>query len=1034
MSTPISFINGTAAEWAASTIIVPLDTVCIVTDTGKLKIGDGTKNFSQLPYTENQGVGTVLQGPPGDTGPAGPAGSNGPQGIQGVPGSGIMLLREETFNMNTSREFALPAAYVPFFCVCTFSVDLDPTYSATINDIQIYTPSPITALPVLANVPTVYPSGSGQLQVRDGSLEEFVVGTPNSVAGTINLKFYGVDCSAPGNPGEQGPVGPTGPQGPAGADGPQGPQGIQGPAGASGAPGAKGDKGDPGDVGPAGPTGPQGPQGVKGDTGNTGPAGADGAQGPQGIQGLQGVPGADGAQGPAGADGATGPQGPGFRFIGSYSESIESVMLDPLDTFYFDGASYVTLLASTVEMSAAGVGQALVDLLIAYMAKDGAQGPQGIQGVQGPAGADGATGPKGDKGDTGATGSFSGTGVNPIFQPSQNASSAEIITNAVDRDFSGPGNWTLGSGWSVGSGVLSKTSGNTNTASLANTFLDTPITAGNYYTLTLTVTATNFNAMTLSGGGVTIGSVSSTGTYTLGFKATSSAALTFTPASGGTMSIDNVSLKLVTTSTPAITVQNVTSNDAGFEVRAGGSGNNNLFFGSNSGMANIGANNAIFGQNSLPNSITGNRNVAVGYGIGTTNYVDSDGVAIGYQAAFASQAVAVGSGTASAPAYQFVILGYQAAVTGGTNGQIAIGYQATVTGTYGIAIGSTAKAATNGVSIGWNAGAQQGVSANYNVWIGQTNGYGFNGAENVGVGNNAMSTLTANKTGVKNTSIGTSAGYGVTSGSNGIYIGYYAGRYSTTQSGEFFIDAYDRTNYAGQQTSAIVYGVMSATVANQTLTFNATTFHMNNTVFPKTSGIGLKVDTSSPTFPWCDKEGILIWDTTGPNAATLSTYRGGLVREYAFSANDKVDCKFHMPHDYLPGSDIFIHVHWSHNGTAISGNNVMTLTHIYAKGHNQANFSAEKAVTITYATTDITTTPQYRHRIDEVQLSVAGGSATQLDSSTLEVDGVILVNLTQTTIPTITGGSPNEPFIHYVDLHYQSTGLGTKQKAPPFWT
>jgi hypothetical protein len=26
------------------------------------------------------------------------------------------------------------------------------------------------------------------------------------------------------------------------------------------------------------------------------------------------------------------------------------------------------------------------------------------------------------------------------------------------------------------------------------------------------------------------------------------------------------------------------------------------------------------------------------------------------------------------------------------------------------------------------------------------------------------------------------------------------------------------------------------------------------------------------------------------------------------------------------------------------------------------------------------------------------------------------------------------PFLHYVDIHYQSTGIGTKQKSPPFWT
>jgi hypothetical protein len=71
--------------------------------------------------------------------------------------------------------------------------------------------------------------------------------------------------------------------------------------------------------------------------------------------------------------------------------------------------------------------------------------------------------------------------------------------------------------------------------------------------------------------------------------------------------------------------------------------------------------------------------------------------------------------------------------------------------------------------------------------------------------------------------------------------------------------------------------------------------------------------------------------------------------------------------------------------------------------------------------------------ITEVQLTTSGGSATQWDTSLIEVDGLILGCLTLTAIPTITGGVVNEPFVHHIDLHYQSTGIGTKQKAPDFY-
>lgn len=203
--------------------------------------------------------------------------------------------------------------------------------------------------------------------------------------------------------------------------------------------------------------------------------------------------------------------------------------------------------------------------------------------------------------------------------------------------------------------------------------------------------------------------------------------------------------------------------------------------------------------------------------------------------------------------------------------------------------------------------------------------------------------------------------------------------------------------------------------------------------FSKDTGKGIRVDTTTPTFGWHDIIGLLLPDQQGANAPTLAAFIGGNVRRFAFSATDKADCEFHIPHDYAAGTDLYIHAHWSHNGTAISGNLVLSFSSTYAKGHNQAAFGAEKTVTLTYATVDIATTPRYQHRIDEVQLSTSGGSATLLDTDLLEPDGVIGVNLTATTIPTITGGAPNEPFIFFVDVHYQSTGIPTKQRAPDFY-
>ena len=192
--------------------------------------------------------------------------------------------------------------------------------------------------------------------------------------------------------------------------------------------------------------------------------------------------------------------------------------------------------------------------------------------------------------------------------------------------------------------------------------------------------------------------------------------------------------------------------------------------------------------------------------------------------------------------------------------------------------------------------------------------------------------------------------------------------------------------------------------------------------------------TSWQELVWKDILGSVTVRGTGPTAPSLTPYRGGNIDQFAFSAADEVMVEFHLPHDYAPGTDIYLHFHWSHNGTAISGNMTWGYDVSYAKGHNQAVFPAEVSGTVTYATVDIATTPQYQHFITELQLSASTPSGSQIDTDDLEVDGIILARVYASAIPTITGGAPNEPFLHFVDIHYQSNYIGTKNKAPNFYT
>lgn len=201
-------------------------------------------------------------------------------------------------------------------------------------------------------------------------------------------------------------------------------------------------------------------------------------------------------------------------------------------------------------------------------------------------------------------------------------------------------------------------------------------------------------------------------------------------------------------------------------------------------------------------------------------------------------------------------------------------------------------------------------------------------------------------------------------------------------------------------------------------------------VLPNTEGSGIKLDPDAAAFGWHDIIGWVQPKTTGAGTPVVAAFRGN-INAYKFIANDVCDFCYHIPHDYLSGSDLFWHVHWGHNGTAISGDFVVTYYATFAKGFDQAVFPAEVTGTLTYSTVNLATTPRYQHRVDEIQLSTPGGSGSMLDTDAIEVDGLIIIRAVVTTLPTITAGSL---FIFTSDVHYQSTGLPTKAKQPNFYT
>jgi hypothetical protein len=201
-------------------------------------------------------------------------------------------------------------------------------------------------------------------------------------------------------------------------------------------------------------------------------------------------------------------------------------------------------------------------------------------------------------------------------------------------------------------------------------------------------------------------------------------------------------------------------------------------------------------------------------------------------------------------------------------------------------------------------------------------------------------------------------------------------------------------------------------------------------ILPKTSGEGIKVDVNTPTFPYQDMLGEIRKRGVGGTDPTDAVYRGGSVKAWQFAVNDESWVEFHIPHDYVLGTDIYLHFHWSHNSTLVTGGNVTWGAHVtHAKGHNRGAFSAEVNPTVT----GNASTTQYQHMIDELQLSDSTPGATQIDTDDLEVDGLILVHVYLSANNITSSGAVPDPFLHFVDIHYQSTNIGTKNKAPDFY-
>jgi hypothetical protein len=164
----------------------------------------------------------------------------------------------------------------------------------------------------------------------------------------------------------------------------------------------------------------------------------------------------------------------------------------------------------------------------------------------------------------------------------------------------------------------------------------------------------------------------------------------------------------------------------------------------------------------------------------------------------------------------------------------------------------------------------------------------------------------------------------------------------------------------------------------------------------------------------------------GVDSPTLSNFRDGIVA-YQFDPDLVQSCfaNFHFKHDYIPGTMVYPHVHWSTN-TASTGVVRWGVEYTLARRWESTGNRTFGPTQIIYIDANVATPSQYMHMVNEM---VDGAG---VDGTDLETDAVMLCRFFRDAAhPNDT--YPDPVFLLTVDIHYEASHMVTPTRFPPFY-
>ena len=233
----------------------------------------------------------------------------------------------------------------------------------------------------------------------------------------------------------------------------------------------------------------------------------------------------------------------------------------------------------------------------------------------------------------------------------------------------------------------------------------------------------------------------------------------------------------------------------------------------------------------------------------------------------------------------------------------------------------------------------------------------------------------------------------------------------------------------GKPTTLAGYGITDAVVTSVSPSFSGTPTAPTPAAASNSTQIATTAFVQAHKQAVLNGEGGLGWkDLTselvsrgGSSAPALALFRGNIYAyQFGASSMDQLYSTFHIPHDYAPGTALYIHIHWGDSSASPTGVVRWGFEYTFAKGHGQEAFPATKTVYVEQAPG-----ASYKHMVAEISTGILGTAA--------EVDGLLLVRIFRDATHA-NDTCPAAVFAFTCDVHYQSDRVATLNRSPNFYS